>query len=92
MISWASARKHSVIDENAIAAAGFPLVAEPLDDENLQRQSRIEFDTEARLLVSYRTGCGVLREGLDPTRHQPIRSDQSYRESGHTFASRSLLG
>lgn len=50
MIVRASARKHGVSDEDAIAVAGSPLVAGPLDDENPQRQLRIGFDTQARLV------------------------------------------
>ncbi|HEY0260169.1 MAG TPA: hypothetical protein VGC18_09995 [Lacisediminihabitans sp.] len=50
MIVRASARKHGVADEDAIAAARAPVVAGPLDDENPQRQLRIGFDTQARLL------------------------------------------
>lgn len=37
-------------DEDAIAVAGYPLVSGPLDDENPQRQLRVGFDTQARLL------------------------------------------
>lgn len=50
MIVRASARKHGVTDEDAIAAASSPMVAGPLDDEKPQRQLRIGFDTQARLL------------------------------------------
>ena len=50
MIVRASARKHGISDEDAIAVASAPLVAGPLDDENPQRQLRIGFDTQARLL------------------------------------------
>ena len=50
MIVRPSARKHGVSDEDAIAAAGNPSVSGPLDDENPQRQLRIGFDTQARLL------------------------------------------
>lgn len=50
MIVRASARKHGVTDEDATAAASSPLVAGPLNDENPQRQLRIGFDTQARLL------------------------------------------
>lgn len=50
MIVRASAREHEVNDEDAIAAASSPLVSGPLDDENPQRQLRIGFDTQARLL------------------------------------------
>ena len=50
MIVRASARKHGISDEDAIAVAGSPLVAGPLDDENPQRQLRIGFDTQARLV------------------------------------------
>ncbi len=50
MIVRASARKHGVTDEDAIAAAGAPLIEGPLDDENPQRQLRVGFDTQARLL------------------------------------------
>lgn len=50
MIVRASARKHGVNDEDAIAAAASPLVSGELDDENPQRQLRIGFDTQARLL------------------------------------------
>ena len=50
MIVRASARKHGVGDEDAIAAAFAPLIEGPLDDENPQRQLRIGFDTQARLL------------------------------------------
>ena len=50
MIVRASARKHGVGDEDAIAAAIAPLIEGPLDDENPQRQLRIGFDTQARLL------------------------------------------
>jgi len=45
-----SARKHGVTDEDIIAAASVPLVSGPLDDGNLQRQLRIGFDMQARLL------------------------------------------
>ena len=50
MIVRGSARKHGVDDENIIAVATAPLVSGPLDDENPQRQLRIGFDTQARLL------------------------------------------
>lgn len=50
MIVRASARKHRVTGEDAIAAARAPVVAGPLDDENPQRQLRIGFDTQGRLL------------------------------------------
>lgn len=50
MIVRASARKHGVTDEDAIAAASAPVVSGPLDDDNPQRQLRIGFDTQARLL------------------------------------------
>ena len=50
MIVRASARKHNVSNGDVIAAASSPLVAGPLDDENPQRQLRIGFDTQARLL------------------------------------------
>lgn len=50
MIVRASARKHGVSDEDAIAAAGSPLVTGSLDDENPQRELRIGFDMQARLL------------------------------------------
>ncbi len=50
MIVRASARKHGVEDEDAISATASPLVGGPLDDENPQRQLRIGFDTQARLL------------------------------------------
>jgi hypothetical protein len=50
VIVRASARKHGVSDDDAIAVAGAPLVGGPLDDENPQRQLRIGFDTQARLL------------------------------------------
>ena len=50
MIVRPSARKHGVSDEDAIAAAGNPSVSGPLNDENPQRQLRIGFDTQARLL------------------------------------------
>ena len=50
LIVRASARKHGVTDEDAVAAARSPLVAGPLDDENRQRELRIGFDTQARLL------------------------------------------
>ena len=50
MIVRPSARKHGVSDEDAIAAAGNSSVSGPLDDENPQRQLRIGFDTQARLL------------------------------------------
>lgn len=50
MIVRASARKHGVNDEDTIAAASSPLVSGPLDEENPQRQLRIGFDTQARLL------------------------------------------
>ena len=50
MIVRASARKHGINDEDAIAAAGSPLVSGPLDDEHPQRQLPIGFDTQARLL------------------------------------------
>ncbi|MBX3310740.1 MAG: hypothetical protein KF739_09955 [Cryobacterium sp.] len=50
MIVRASARKHGVTEEDAIAVASSPVVAGPLDDENPQRQLRIGFDTQARLL------------------------------------------
>jgi len=39
-----------VSDEDGISAASVPLVSGPLDDENPQRQLRIGFDTQARLL------------------------------------------
>jgi hypothetical protein len=50
VIVRASARKHGITDEDAIAAAGAPLIEGPLDDENPQRQLRVGFDTQARLL------------------------------------------
>lgn len=50
MIVRASARKHGVRDEDAISAALNPAVSIPLDDDNPQRQMRIGFDTQARLL------------------------------------------
>ena len=50
MIVRASARKHGVSDGDAIAVARSPLVSGPLDDENPQRQLRVGFDTQARLL------------------------------------------
>ena len=50
MIVRASARKHGVSDADCIAAATAPLLAGPLDDEVPQRQLRIGFDTQARLL------------------------------------------
>ena len=50
MIVRASALKHGVTEENAIAAAGAPLIEGPLDEENPQRQLRVGFDTQARLL------------------------------------------
>lgn len=45
MIVRASALKHGVTEENAIAAAGAPLIEGPLDEENPQRQLRVGFDT-----------------------------------------------
>ncbi len=50
MIVRPSARKHGFSDEDCINAAGTPLVAGPLDAEMPQRQLRIRFDTQARLL------------------------------------------
>ncbi|KXU19589.1 hypothetical protein VV38_13685 [Clavibacter nebraskensis] len=50
VIVRASARKHGVADEDAMAAASTPLVSGPLDDEEPQRQLRVGFDTAARLL------------------------------------------
>ena len=50
MIVRVSARKHGIGDEDSIAAATTPLVSGPLDDEMPQRQLRIGFDTQARLL------------------------------------------
>ena len=50
MIVRASALKHGVTEENAIAAAEAPLIEGPLDEEHPQRQLRIGFDTRARLL------------------------------------------
>jgi hypothetical protein len=50
LIVRASARKHRVSDEDAIAAASSPLVSGPLGDENPQRELKIGFDTQARLL------------------------------------------
>ena len=50
MIVRASARKHGVRDEDAISAAVNPAIQGPLDDDNPQRQLRIGFDTQARLL------------------------------------------
>jgi hypothetical protein len=50
VIVRASARKHGVADEDAMAVASAPVVAGPLDDQNLQRQLRIGFDTQVRLL------------------------------------------
>lgn len=50
MIVRPSARKHGISDEDAIAAASSPQVSGPLDDEDPQRQLRIGFDSQARLL------------------------------------------
>lgn len=50
MIVRPSARKHGINDQDSVAAATSPLVSGPLDDENPQRQLRIGFDTQARLL------------------------------------------
>lgn len=50
MIVRPSARKHGVRDEDVIAAAANPAIQGPLDDDNPQRQLRIGFDTQARLL------------------------------------------
>lgn len=50
MIVRPSARKHGVRDEDVIAAAVNPAIQGPLDDDNPQRQLRIGFDTQARLL------------------------------------------
>jgi hypothetical protein len=50
VIVRASARKHGVTEDDAIAVASSPVVAGPLDDESPQRQLRIGFDTQARLL------------------------------------------
>lgn len=50
MIVRASARKHGVSDEDALVAAGSPMVSGPLDGEHPQRQLRIGFDSQARLL------------------------------------------
>ena len=50
MIVRVSARKHGISDEDGVAAASAALVAGPLDEENPQRQLRIGFDTQARLL------------------------------------------
>ena len=50
MIVRASARKHGVSDEDAVAAASAWAVSGPLDDEEPQRQLRIGFHTGARLL------------------------------------------
>jgi hypothetical protein len=45
-----SARKHGVRDADSIAAARSTLVSGPLNDEMPQRQLRVGFDTQARLL------------------------------------------
>ncbi|MFC5929855.1 hypothetical protein ACFPWQ_09545 [Cryobacterium melibiosiphilum] len=50
MIVRASARKHGIGDEDAIAAAESPLVSGPLDDGHPQRQLRVGCDSRARLL------------------------------------------
>ncbi|MEO7123007.1 MAG: hypothetical protein ABI400_07820 [Lacisediminihabitans sp.] len=50
MIVRPSARKHGINDQDSVTAATSPLVSGPLDDENPQRQLRIGFDTQARLL------------------------------------------
>lgn len=50
MIVRASARRHGILDEDSVVAASAPLVSGPLDDENPQRQLRLGFDTQARLL------------------------------------------
>ncbi|MFT4028571.1 MAG: hypothetical protein QM675_01745 [Protaetiibacter sp.] len=50
MIVRASARKHGVPPDDSIAAASSPLVSGALDDDNPQRQLRVGFDTQARLL------------------------------------------
>jgi len=50
VIVRASARKHGIRDEDCLAAASEPLISGPLDDEMPQRQLRIGFDTQARLL------------------------------------------
>lgn len=50
MIVRPSARKHGISDDDSRAVASSPLVSGPLDDENPQRQLRIGFDTQGRLL------------------------------------------
>lgn len=46
----ASARKHGIADGESIQAATWPLWIEPLDEENPQRELRLGFDTNGRLL------------------------------------------
>lgn len=50
MIVRPSARKHGISEADSIAAASSPLVSGPLDEEVPQRQLRIGFDTQGRLL------------------------------------------
>jgi hypothetical protein len=50
LIVRASARKHGISNDDAVAAATEPLVSGPLDDENPQRQLRLGFDIKGRLL------------------------------------------
>ncbi len=50
MIVRQSARKHGIVDEDSIGAASAPLISGALDDANPQRQLRLGFDTQARLL------------------------------------------
>ena len=49
-----SARKHqlkqNITDEDILQASVFPLWIEPLDEENPQRELRLGFDLQGRLL------------------------------------------
>jgi hypothetical protein len=50
VIIRASALKHGIGEDDIVAAVALPLVSGPLDDDMPQRQLRIGFDTQARLL------------------------------------------
>lgn len=50
MIVRQSALKHGIREDDAIAAASWPLIAAPLDDEDPQRFLRVGFDTQGLLL------------------------------------------
>lgn len=45
-----SARKHGVLDEDAVQAATWAVWIEDLDDDSPARQLRLGFDTQGRLL------------------------------------------